>query len=267
MKLYDAIPNHTKAFVYLKESLTPKERKFLAEAGLASDSDIENMLKSIAKELEKKDLTDKSPEEVDLDAIESGKEEKKTEEGVNEAQLNEGLILTLILASPTLLKLLAKLIDWAYSKLALSSEEKAELEKYKKEYADAVKSGDKEKEHELHDKIHASKLGKALAKFAHTAHDAFVWPLKKILQGIAWLNGNKWLKENAQPAAELLYAAIMIGIAGNGIVDAVQSISGSGLAGIGAKVGDIAHLVIDAAKGGDMSSDILKTVLTKFIKA
>lgn len=264
MKLYDAIPNHTKAFVFVKENLTSKERSFLTEAGLASDSDIENMLKSIAKELEKKQLTTKSPEDVDLDTIEKG----KTEEGkVNEDQLNEGLILTLILASPTLLKLLAKLIDWAYSKLALSSEEKAELENYKKEYAAAVKAGDKKKEHELHDKIHASKVGKSLAKFAHMAHEAFVWPIKKILQGVAWLNGNKWLKENAEPAAELLYAAIMIGVAGNGISHAVHSISGSGLASIGAKVGDIAHLVIDAAKGGDMTAEILKTVLSKFIKA
>ena len=96
MKLTSVIPNHTKAYVFLKESLTPKERTFLAEAGLASDSDIESMLKNIAKELEKKNLTDKSPEDVDLDVI----EKEKTEEGINEEQLNEGLVLTLILASP-----------------------------------------------------------------------------------------------------------------------------------------------------------------------
>ena len=45
------------------------------------------------------------------------------------------------------------------------------------------KSGDKKAMHDLHDKVHASKVGKALAKFAHLAHEAFVWPIKKILQG------------------------------------------------------------------------------------
>jgi hypothetical protein len=263
MKLYDAIPSHTKAFVFLKENLTLKERKFLAEAGLASDSDIENMLKSIAKELDAKNLTDKSPEDVDLDVIEKA----KTEEGINEQQLNEGLILTLILASPTILKLLGKLIDWVYSKLALSSEERELLAQNKKNYAAAVKAGDKQKQKELEKQIHASGFAQDLSKLAHTAHEAFVWPIKKILQGVAWLNGNTWLKENAEPAAELIYAVIMIGVAGGGIIESVKSISATGLSAIGAKLGDVAHIVIDSVKGGDMSLEILKTVITKFLKA
>lgn len=263
MKLYDALPIHTKASVFVKEHLTKKEKTFLMEAGLASDSDIENMLKQIAKELEKKDLTDKSPEDVDLSAIEAGKGAPQEE------SLNEGLVLTLILASPTLLKLLAKLIDWAYSKLALSSEQKAELEKYKKEYAAAVKSGDKKKEHELHDKVHASAAGKILAKWAHMAHEAFVWPIKKILQGVAWLNGNKWLKENAQPAAELIYACIMIGVAGHGILHSLEGVSGlsAAVTKLGTSLPDLTHFVVDSIKGGDMTVDIFKTIFTKFIKA
>lgn len=263
MKLYDAVPTHTKASIFVKEHLTRKEKAFLTEAGLASDSDIENMLKQIAKELEKKDLTDKSPEDVDLDAIETGKE--TTQEGA----LNEGLVLTLILASPTLLKLLGKLIDWAYSKLALSSDQKAELEKYKKEYAAALKAGDKKKEHELHDKVHASAAGKILAKWSHMAHEAFVWPIKKILQGVAWLNGNKWLKENAGPAAELIYACIMIGVAGHGIMHSLEGVSGltSAVSKLGTNLPDLTHFVVDTLKGGDMTVDVLKTIFSKFIKA
>jgi len=264
MKLTSVISNHTKAYVFLKESLTPTERSFLAEAGLASDSDIEAMLKNIAKELEKKDLTDKAPEDVDLDAIE------KTEEGkLSEDQLTEGLVLTLILASPTLLKLLGKLIDWAYSKLALSSEEKKELEQIKKDYAEAEKAGDKDKVKELHNKMAASKIGKALEKFAHIAHDAFVWPIKKILQGVAWLNGNEWLKKNAEPAANLIYATIMIGVAGHGIVHSLQNIAAvkTALSSIGSSAESLAHLTVDSLKGKDMSADVIKTVLNKTVKA
>lgn len=264
MKLSNAIPTHTKAYVFLKESLTPTERAFLTEAGLASDSDIENMLKNIAKELEKKNLTDKSPEEVDLDAIEKSKEGK-----ISEEQINEGLVLTLILASPTLLKLLGKLIDWAYSKLALSSEEKKELEQIKKDYAAAEKAGDKEKVKELHSKMATSKVGQALEKFAHVAHEAFVWPIKKILQGVAWLNGNEWLKKNAEPAANLIYATIMIGVAGQGIVHSISNIASvkAALSSLGSSAENIAHLTVDSLKGKDMTADVIKTVLNKTVKA
>jgi hypothetical protein len=43
MKLYDAIPAHTKAFVLVKESLSKQDRSILAEAGIASDADLEKL--------------------------------------------------------------------------------------------------------------------------------------------------------------------------------------------------------------------------------
>jgi hypothetical protein len=99
MKLYDAI---------------------LAEAGIASDADLEKLLKGIAKDLENKKLSTKGPEDVSLDAVEA-------DASMKEEVLEESLTITLILASPTLLKLLGKLIDWVYAKVALSSEQKKEL--------------------------------------------------------------------------------------------------------------------------------------------
>lgn len=261
MKLYDAIPAHTKAFVLVKESLTKQDRFMLAEAGIASDADLEKLLKGIAKDLENKKLSTKGPEDVSLDAIES-------DDTIKEDILEEGLILSLVLASPTLLKLLGKLIDWAYAKLALTSEERKELDDYKKQYAAAEKSGDKEAMHDLHDKIYASKVGKALGKFAHMAHAAFVYPIKKILQGVAFMNGNKWLKQNAGPAAELIYACIMIGVAGYGIYHALEGVSGvsSALSHLGTNSEALTHLVVDSLKGSDMTMEVLKTVITKVIK-
>jgi hypothetical protein len=261
MKLYDAIPAHTKAFVLVKESLTKQDRSMLAEAGIASDADLEKLLKGIAKDLENKKLSSKGPEDVSLDAIES-------DDTIKEDVLNEGLFLSLVLASPTLLKLLGKLIDWAYSKLALTSEERKELESYKKQYEEAEKSGDEKVMHNLHDKIYASKVGKALGKFAHMAHAAFVYPIKKILQGVAFMNGNKWLKQNAGPAAELIYACIMIGVAGFGIYHALEGVSGvsSALSHLGTNSEALTHLVVDTLKGSDMTMEVLKTVISKVIK-
>lgn len=262
MRLYDAIPNHTKALAFIKESLTKKERIMLAEAGIASDSDLEKLLKGIAKDLENKKLSTKGPDDISLDAIEA-------DDSIKEDVLNEGLVLTLILASPTLIKLLGKLIDWCYAKMALSPEEKKELENYKKQYAAAEKSGDEKVMHDLHDKVHASKVGKALSKFAHLAHEAFVLPIKILLQGIAFLNGSKWLKENAKPAAELIYACIMIGVAGHGIMHSLEGITGlkAALSHLGTNSEALTHLVIDATKGTDMTTNLLKSIISKVLKA
>lgn len=263
MKLYDAIPSQTKALVFIKESLTKKDKILLAEAGIASDAALEKLLKGIAKDLEAKNLTQgKGPDDISLDAI-------KSDTSIKEDVLNEGLVLTLILASPTLLKLLGKLIDWSYSKLILSPDEKKELDQYKKEFAAARKSHDEKKIHELHDKIYASKLGKALSKFAHKAHEAFVWPIKKILQGVAFLNGSKWLKENADPAAELIYACIMIGVAGHGIIHSLEGVTGveSAVNHLGSNLEDLTHFTVDATKGADMTVDILKTIIGKILKS
>jgi hypothetical protein len=263
MKLYDAIPNHTKAFIFIKESLTNKEKTMLTEVGIASDAELEKLLKGIAKDLEAKHLTqNKSADDISLDAINS-------DDTIKEDVLNEGLILTLILASPTLLKLLGKLINWCYAKLILSPEETKQLAQYKKEFIEAEKNHDEEKMHELHDKIHSSKLGKVLSKFAHTAHEAFVWPIKKLLQGVAFLNGSKWLKENAEPVANLIYSILMIAVAGQGILHSIEGISGV-KAAVTQLIGDaekLTHITIDVTKGKDMTIDALKTILNKLLKA
>lgn len=221
MKLYDAIPAHTKAYLIVKESLTTTDRAMLAEAGIASDSDLEKLFKSIAKELSSKHLTDKNPDEVELDDIDS------TEAVQKEEVLNESLTITLILASPTLLKILGKLITWVGAKVA----------------------------------------GESIIHLAHKVHKAFVWPLKKILLGVAWLNNNKWLKENAEPAADLIYAIIMIGVAGSGITHSLEGVTGlkAAITKLGTDLEKLTHLTVDTLKGSDMTVDVLKAILTKVI--
>lgn len=261
MRLYDAIPNHTKAFVLVKESLSKQDRAILAEAGIASDADLEKLLKGIAKDLEAKKLSTKGPEEIDLDTIES-------DPTIKEDVLEESLTITLILASPTLLKLLGKLIDWVYAKIALSSEQKKELADYKEQYKAAEKSGDKKAMHDLHDKVHASALGKLLAKASHGAHAVLVSPIAVLLKGMAFMSKNKWLKENYKEAANLIFAILMIGYAGYGIWHSLEGIASvkSALAHLGTNMEKLTHLTVDATKGTDMTVEVLKVVLAKIFK-
>lgn len=262
MKLYDAIPAHTKAFVLVKESLSKQDRSILAEAGIASDADLEKLLKGIAKDLEAKKLSTKGPEDVSLDAVEA-------DASMKEEVLEESLTITLILASPTLLKLLGKLIDWVYAKVALSSEQKKELADYKEQYKAAEKSGDKKAMHDLHDKVHASAVGKMFSKASHMAHGVLVSPIALILKGVAFMNGNKWLKENYKEAANLIFAVIMIGYAGYGIMHSLEGISSvkTAMSSLGTDMEKLTHLTVDATKGADMTIEVLKAVIAKIIKA
>ena len=262
MKLITAVPRHTRAYLLVKESLSKYDTTILSEAGIASDADLEKLLKGIAMDLSKKRLSTVDPQKVDLDDIEQEKDQ------TNEEVLSEGLLLTLFLASPTIIKLMGKLIDWAYSKLMLSSDEKAELEQFKKDYAEAEKANDQAKIKELPDKIYASKLGKALDKFAHMAHGAFVKPIEILLKGVAWMNKNEWLKKNSHQVAELLYAIIMIGVAGHGITHALDGVNGlkAAITQLVTNTDKLSHLTIDTLKGGDMTWEVIKNVLNKVFK-
>jgi hypothetical protein len=260
MKLINLAPINTRATYRLFESLTVADRHILKEAGgLASDADLEKLLKKIAVELD----SNKQPEEIDIDNIKqdaSGKE-------VKEAKLNEGLLLTVMLASPTLLKLLGKLIDWVYSKLALSATEKEELKQNQDAYKAAVKSGDKAKQKELETKIFSSKAGKMLNKLSKSMHHAYVTPLEKLTYGIGWLKGDDNMKKHAHSIAEVLYVLIMLSVAGYGVYHSLHEIPSvvSAFKNLGMNFDSVAHLVIDTIKGGDMTVEGFKMILKKVL--
>jgi hypothetical protein len=205
MKLISLTPLNSRMAYQVFESLTIADKNVLKEAsGLASDADLENLLKKIAVELD----ANKSPEEVSIDSV----EQDAKETGVKlEAKLNEGLLLTVMLASPTLLKLFGKLIDWMYSKVALSDAEQQELKKNQEAYKAAVKSGDKAKQKELENSISASKAGNN--KMSKSLHHAYVSPIEKLIYGIGWLKGDDAMKKNAHSVAEVIYVLIMLSIA------------------------------------------------------
>lgn len=262
MKLISLAPINSRAAYQIFESLSSVDKHILKEAsGLASDSDLENLLKKIAVELD----SGKPPEDISFNAI----EQDAKESGVKlETKLNEGLLLTVMLASPTLLKLLGKLIDWVYSKLALSSAEKSELKKSQDAYTAAVKSGDKTKQKELADTIYASKAGKVLSKLSKTLHHMYVAPIEKIVYGIGWLKNDAAIKKNAHSVAEVLYVLTMLGVAGYGAYHALESMPSvvSAFKNLGLNFDNVAHLVIDTIKGGDMTVEGFKMILKNVLK-
>jgi hypothetical protein len=263
MKLINLTPINTRATYRLFESLTVTDRRVLKEAnGLASDADLEKLLKKISVEID----SNKEPEEVTLDAI---KQDASTNgSDVKEGTLNEGLLLTVMLASPTLLKLLGKLVDWVYSKIALSDADKAELKKVQDEYAAAVKAHDKTKQKELEDKVYATNIGKALGKSAKSLHHLFVAPLEKIIYGIGWLRGDEAMKKSAHSVAEVLYVLVMLGVAGVGVYHSLHSMPSviQAFQDIGLNFDNVAHLVIDTIKGGDMTIEGLKMIFKSVLK-
>jgi hypothetical protein len=173
-----------------------------------------------------------------------------------------------MLASPTLLKLLGKLIDWVYSKLALSDAEKTELKKSQDAYKAAVKSGDKAKQKELENSINASKAGKVLNKLSKSLHHVYVTPLEKLVYGIGWLKGDEGIKKNAHSVAEVLYVLIMLGVAGYGVYHSLEAMPSviAAFKNLGLNFDNVAHLVIDTLKGGDMTVEGFKMVLKNVLK-
>jgi hypothetical protein len=261
MKLISLTPLNSRMAYQVFESLTIADKNVLKEAsGLASDADLENLLKKIAVELD----ANKSPEEVSIDSV----EQDAKETGVKlEAKLNEGLLLTVMLASPTLLKLFGKLIDWMYSKIALSDAEQQELKKNQDAYKAAVKSGDKAKQKELENSISASKAGRLFSKMSKSLHHAYVSPIEKLIYGIGWLKGDDAMKKNAHSVAEVIYVLIMLSIAGYGVYHSLNEMPSviAAFKNIGLNFDSVAHLVIDSIKGGDMTIEGFKMILKKVL--
>jgi hypothetical protein len=262
MKLISLTPIDAHATYRLFESLTVSDRNILKEAsGLASDAELEKLLKKIAVEID----SNKQPEDIDINAIE---QDAKSGNNVKEGTLNESLIITLILAAPTLLKLLGKLVDWVYSKINLTDAQKAELKKFQDEYAAAVKSHDEAKKTELEDKIYATQAGKWIGNSARKLHELYVLPIEKLVYGIGWLKDDDNIKKHAHSVAEVLYVITMLGVAGYGVYHSLHSMPSviEAFRNIGLNFDNVATLVIDSIKGGDMSVEGLKMILKSVLK-
>lgn len=237
------------------------------EESAVSDDQIEQLILQAAKEL--KGRVKRNPEEINVDALQSGEEGAiKTE---NQEVIKESLSLALFLGAPTILKLIGKLIDWVYRKFILSKEEKRQWQEagadlaYAKEMG-KLPNGKKVSDDEIHhmeEKMYKSKIGKKLYDVSHSLHDAYIFPLRSVIAGLMWVMDDKistsqaW--KNAKRAADLIYAVIMIGIAGYGALHSLQSIPS--VAAAISTVGGYSALAtsgIDLSKGADMVLKLIR---------
>jgi hypothetical protein len=206
-----------------------------------------------------------SPDQV-INHQPSEEEKKIDEEAISLALTIAGLI-------PPALNLVGNITNKAKQMFGLSNEEKVELEKLntlikgKEKYVDDLdKKNDpkEEKERELlnqlikqRDTQFGTKLGNMAKHAAHSLHDLYVSPIKKMLQFAAWTSekfGKKTKlsdEKYREKIANIIYATVMIGIAGSGIISHIKHLAG---------VGPVAITIADAIKAGKSVADVVKDV-------
>lgn len=283
MKLIDAIPREKRMMYELKRHTPIHEWKQLQkmigevlglnESEEVSDQQIEDLMMKIAKELKSAGKIENIPTSIDIDKLEKGDESGiKLKE--SKTQLHEDFGLSLILAAPTLLKLLGNLIEWIYRKITLNSEEQKAWEDEKAAFDYAKKTGktidgkpasDKDIHH-MEEALIKSKAGKAITWLAHKFHDAYTSPLRLIIAGAMYIYDNEnengamsWMQawKDSKKPANIIFAILMIGVAGYLGIHAISEITSLSIS----TLSPIASAVTDALKGGDMTLAVLKSIL------
>ena len=99
-----------------------------------------------------------------------------------------------------------------------------------------------------------SDFGQWMKHSAHKLHSVYVWPIKKLLQGIAFFQKkDSKLKDPKfrEKVANILYAITMASVAGIGILSHLGHLSG---------LGPVALTIADGVKEGKSITDIVKGI-------
>lgn len=248
----------------------------LTESEDVTDDQIADMLLKASKEIKGLNVKNVKDIDLDLDAMAKGEEDAIEIKKEYKQPLQESLTLALILGAPTILNILAKILDWVYRFFALNKEEKIKYQEEAAAYQYAKKTGKlpdgtkvtAEDLHKLEDDLFKSKAGEFIKNLGHKLHDKYVAPIRGLIAGLMWMyKGNKksmlqcW--KEAQRPAEIIYAVVMLGVAGYGAVHSILSIpsAAAAISSIGG-ITNLATAVTDATKGGEMTSKIIKSVLS-----
>jgi hypothetical protein len=103
-----------------------------------------------------------------------------------------------------------------------------------------------------------SNFGTKLSKAGHKIHEIYTYPLERFLAGIAFFQkkGSKLKnKEYRQKVANIIYAVIMLSIAGVGVAKHIKHLEG---------VAPILHVIADGVKSGVSIAEIAKNALSSF---
>ena len=265
LQLQSLIPFENQFANFVRETCTSQDwsalrelSNTLREGDEPSDEDLETMLLQIGKELKSAGKIDSIPKAFDADAIEKGEDGAIVE---HKTIITEGLF-TILAAAPTLVKLLGKMVDWVIRKFTLSKEEQEAFKEKGKAIKVAKKTGkyngkdiSKHDLHELEKELQNSKAGKVLVKVSHALHKLYVSPLRIVLAGITFMATETSWKDawkKSKIPANVLYAIIVIVIAGHAAYDVLSNLSSTLQHAGGFE--HIADVVIEAVEGGDLGA-------------
>jgi hypothetical protein len=193
-----------------------------------------------------------------------------------EKQVNEDAMsnITLGITIAGLIPVLLDSVAWIanrYKPRGLSPEEQIELKKLDKAIKEKekyiknldVKNDPKENkererlEHLLHikDEKYGNKLAYIATVAAHSLHEEYVYPIKKILQFTAW-TAEKFGKKTKlsdpkyrEKIANIVYAVFMFGLGGYGVLSHIHHLTG---------VYEVSVFIADSFKAGKSVADIIK---------
>jgi hypothetical protein len=230
------------------------------------NEDLEDLVKKIAATALKV-----SPDEIPDVSDAEGAKEFQAKMAKKGEEVNESIAVTLALLTPAILELVSKLANKIKSKVSFNDEELAEYEKNKaalkklKKEDPGPKSTEVDKEKwraelkRLKKLVQISNVGKWLHKASHGLHKVYTSPIRLLLWTISLatkkgsrLRDDEWRTK----CANVIYACLMIWLAGTGIKEALSSLEG---------VEQFLTLIADVAKEGVSIADIVKAVLPKLL--
>jgi hypothetical protein len=152
-----------------------------------------------------------------------------------------------------------------YDKIATELEKLIKLIKGKEKYIEDLDVKDSPEEKEEREKIEAlkkqrdekfgTKIGNMAKHAGHSLHEAYTYPIRKMLQFIAWtaeMFGKKTKLQDEkyrEKLANIIYATAMFSVAGYGVASHIKHLVG---------VGPVLTTLADGVKAGKSIADIVK---------
>lgn len=181
------------------------------------------------------------------------------------------LAITIAGLIPPALNLVGSIANKAKQMFGLSDEEQAELAKLNKHIEDMEKyienldkkNSPKEEEErsrleqakKQRDEKFGTKIGNMAKHAGHSLHEAYTYPIRKMLQFVAWTAEKFGKKTKLQDEkyreklANIIYAAAMLSVAGYGVASHIKHLAG---------VGPVLTTLADGVKAGKSVVDIVK---------
>ena len=211
-------------------------------------SDNPLLKEEILTEVSDADIVKALAKVVDMEPKDVVAKVKADKEGVNEIAVTTAITIAGLL--PAAMELVGGAFNKAKNSFKLNEKEKIEYVVLQQFYREAKDKDEKErlkKEMEPYE----SKIGNWFKDAGHSLHKAYTAPIRGLLwmaSKLAPKDSSLRDKEKREKISNVIYAAVMIGIAGYGVVSHIGHLKG---------VSDVAITIADAIKGGKSIKDAI----------